>query len=52
MVTILTYSEYRVLPATSANARLLDLSFRHPTARVDRDHRDFLAAQARLITGS
>ncbi len=50
--TILTYSEYRVLPATAANMRLLNLAFRHPTARVDRNHADFLAAQARLITGS
>jgi len=51
-VTILTYSEYRVLPATPANERLLNLAFRHPTARVDRNHADFLAAQERLITGS
>jgi hypothetical protein len=51
-VTILTYSEYRVLPATPANAQLLSLTFRHPSARVDRDHRDFLAAQAGRITGS
>jgi hypothetical protein len=52
MVVTLTYSEYRVLPATATNARLLDLAFRHPTARVDRNHADYLAAQARLITGS
>jgi hypothetical protein len=52
VTTILTYSEYRVLPATPANARLLNLAFRHPTARVDRNHADFLAAHARLITGS
>jgi hypothetical protein len=51
-VTTLTWSEYRVLPATPANARLLDLTFRHPGARVDRNHADYLAAQARLITGS
>ena len=47
-----TYSEYRVLPATAANERLLDLTFRHPGARIDRSHADYLAAQARLITGS
>lgn len=52
MVVILTYSEYRVLPATPANERLLNLAFRHPAARVDRNHADFLAAQERLITGS
>jgi hypothetical protein len=52
MTVTLTYSEYRVLPATAANARLLDLAFTHPTARVDRNHADYLAAQARLITGS
>jgi hypothetical protein len=51
-IVTLTYSEYRVLPATAANARLLSLAFRHPTARVDRNHADYLAAQSRLITGS
>jgi hypothetical protein len=50
-LTVMTYSEYRVLPATPANARLLSLAFRHPTARVDRNHADFLAAQARLVSG-
>jgi hypothetical protein len=47
-----TYSEYRILPATAANDRLLDLTFRHPGARIDRSHADYLAAQARLINGS
>jgi hypothetical protein len=47
-----TYSEYRILPATAANDRLLDLTYRHPGARIDRSHADYLAAQARLITGS
>lgn len=47
-----TYSEYRVLPATPANQRLLNLAFRHPRARVDRSHADYMAAQARLISGS
>ena len=35
-----TYSEYRILPATAANDRLLDLTFRHPGARIDRSHAD------------
>ena len=51
MVTTV-YSEYRVLPATPANERLLNLAFTHPGARVDRSHADYVAAQARLITGS
>ena len=51
-VVTTTYSEYRVLPATPANERLLDLAFLHPGARIDRSHADYLAAQARLITGS
>jgi hypothetical protein len=47
-----TYSEYRVLPATLANQRLLSLAARHPGARVDDSPADYRAAQARLITGS
>lgn len=50
-VTIVTYSEYRVLPDTPANARLLNLALRHPTARVDRNHADYLAAAKRLLNG-
>lgn len=52
MLVTTTYTEYRVLPATPANARLLDLAFRHPGARIDRSHADFLAAQGRLLNGS
>ncbi len=52
-ITITTiYSEYRVLPATPANQRLLSLAARHPGARIDHNPADYQAAQARLITGS
>jgi hypothetical protein len=51
-VRIIAYSEYRVLPATSVNARLLNLTLRHPSARVDRSHADYDAAQKRLLNGS
>jgi hypothetical protein len=50
-VTIVTYSEYRVLQATAANTRLLNLALRHPNARVDRNHADYLAAEKRLLNG-
>jgi len=49
-VTI-TWSEYRVLPATPANERLLSLPARHPSARIDRSRADFIAADARLSRG-
>jgi hypothetical protein len=52
IVTTFTYNEYRVLPATPANMRLLSLSVRHPNARVDRNHADYLAAAKRLLNGS
>jgi hypothetical protein len=48
----LTYSEYRVRPATAANQRLLNLAALHPGARVDRRPADYQAAQARLLRGS
>ncbi len=52
-ITITTvYSEYRVLPATSANQQLLSLAARHPGARIDHSPADYQAAQARLIKGS
>ena len=52
-ITVTTiYNEYRVLPATPANQRLLSLAARHPGARIDRNPADYQAAQARLITGS
>ncbi len=46
-----TWSEYRVMPATAANERLLSLTARHPGARVDRSRADFLAAWKRLSRG-
>jgi hypothetical protein len=52
-ITVTTiYSEYRVLPTTPANQRLLSLPARHPGARIDHNPADYRAAQARLITGS
>jgi hypothetical protein len=48
-LTIVTYGEYRVLPATPANQRLLNLAVRRPNARVDRNHADYLAATKRLL---
>jgi hypothetical protein len=50
-LTIVTYSEYRVLPDTDANAQLLNLAKRHPNARVDRDRADYKAAARRLLNG-
>jgi hypothetical protein len=47
-----TYNEYRLLPATPANQRLLSVAARHPGARIDHNPADYQAAQARLITGS
>jgi hypothetical protein len=43
-----TWSEYRVLPATPANQQLLNLAAQHPGARIDRNPKDFQAIQARL----
>jgi hypothetical protein len=48
---IITWSEYRVVPATAANERLLSLEARHPGARVDHSRADFLAAWKRLTRG-
>jgi hypothetical protein len=38
--------------ATPANARLLNLALRHPNARVNHNHADYLAAEKRLLNGS
>jgi hypothetical protein len=43
-----TWSEYRVLPATPANQQLLNLAAQHPSARIDRNPNDFQAIQAKL----
>jgi hypothetical protein len=50
-VTIVTYSEYRVLPDTATDARFLNLALRHPNARVDRNHGDYVSAARRLLNG-
>jgi hypothetical protein len=50
-VTTITWSDYRVVPATPATERLLSLEARHPHARVDHSRADFLAAYARLMRG-
>ena len=44
-ITTITYHEYRTLPATPANERLLDLTARHPHARVVHNDRAYLAQQ-------
>ena len=43
--TTITYDEYRTLPATPANERLLDLTKRHPRARVVHNDRAYRANQ-------
>jgi RNA polymerase sigma-70 factor (ECF subfamily) len=42
------FPTYERLPATPANAALLDLAAQHPGARVDNDPADFTAAEQRL----
>ncbi|MDQ2895393.1 MAG: hypothetical protein M3Y09_07075, partial [Actinomycetota bacterium] len=49
--TTITWSEYRVLPATPVNERLLSMAARHPGARIDRSRADFIAAWDRLSRG-
>jgi hypothetical protein len=39
-----TWIEYKTLPVTPANERLLSLTARHPHARIDRSHKDYLKA--------
>jgi hypothetical protein len=39
-----TWIEYKTLPITPANERLLSLIARHPQARIDRNHNDYLRA--------
>lgn len=47
-----TFSQYQVLPDTPANQRLLSLSARHPGARVDNSHADYVAAETQLSNDS
>ena len=39
-----TWIEYKTLPITHANERLLSLIARHPHARIDRNHKDYVKA--------
>jgi hypothetical protein len=39
-----TWIEYKTLPSTPANERLLSLTARHPHARIDRNHKHYLKA--------
>jgi hypothetical protein len=42
--TTQTWIEYKTLPITAANERLVSLIARHPDARIDRNHNDYLRA--------
>ena len=42
--TTQTWIEYKTLPITPANERLLSLIGRHPHARIDRNNKDYLKA--------
>jgi len=46
--TVYLWREYRVLPATEANQRLLSLTAAHPTARVSMSARAYVRAIERL----
>lgn len=41
---IQTWTEYRTLPRTPTNERLLSLAARHPSARIDHNRRDYFRA--------
>jgi hypothetical protein len=47
-----TFSQYQVLPDTPANQRLLSLIARHPGARIDNSHADYVAAETQLSNDS
>lgn len=47
-----TFSQYQVLPDTPANQRLLSLRTRHPGARIDNSHADYVAAETQLSNDS
>jgi hypothetical protein len=47
-LTIITFHRYEVLPDTPGNRKLLNLTARHPTARVDNSHADYLRAEPQL----
>jgi hypothetical protein len=47
-----TFSQYQVLPDTAANQTLLSLTARHPGARIDTSHADYVAAETQLSNDS
>jgi len=47
--TSLRFTTYEVLPATDANEALLSLTAQHPSATVDRNQADYVAAEKRLF---
>ena len=51
-LTIITFHRYEVLPDTPRNRRLLSLTARHPTARIDNSHADYLKAETQLSNDS
>ena len=46
------FSRYQVLPDTPADRRLLSLAARHPGARIDSSHADYVAAETQLSNDS
>ena len=51
-LTIITFHRYEVLPDTPHNRTLLSLTARHPTARIDNSHADYLKAEPQLSNDS
>ena len=47
--TSLRFTTYEVLPADDANEALLSLTAQHPSATVDSNQADYLAAEKRLF---
>ena len=47
--TSLRFTTYEVLPANDANEALLSLTAQHPSATVDRNQADYVAAEKRLF---
>jgi hypothetical protein len=43
------FTTYEVLPGDDANEALLSLTAQHPSATVDRNQGDYLAAEKRLF---
>lgn len=46
------FSQYQVMPITPASQRLLSLTARHPSARIDNSHADYVAAEPQLSRDS